>query len=300
MGETIGFIGLGTMGFPMMSQLAKAGVKIVAYDTESSVLRRAAEVPGVQAAAHPREATHCSTVVFTCLPNDQIVNNVYMGKDGILEAAREGLITCDCSTVFPDTTLALAAALRRKGTIHMDTTMLGSKPQAETGEVFFIVGGDETALPRIKPAIDIMGRMHIYAGPSGSANKVKLIHNALGNLNYAAAAEALALAIQSGVDPQIFHQVVKNGGGQAYSRAFDVKGGMMLAGNFAPRFKLSLAAKDSRLAMQLAQQYGIATPLLTIAQQHMQEAEAAGYGDLDAAAVCKLVERRMGRTLSGK
>jgi len=110
----------------------------------------------------------------------------------------------------------------------------------------------------------------------------------------------LALAIQSGVDPQIFHQVVKNGGGQAYSRAFDVKGGMMLAGNFAPRFKLSLAAKDSRLAMQLAQQYGIATPLLTIAQQHMQEAEAAGYGDLDAAAVCKLVERRMGRTLSGK
>ena len=190
MGETIGFIGLGTMGFPMMSQLAKAGVKIVAYDTESSVLRRAAEVPGVQAAAHPREATHCSTVVFTCLPNDQIVNNVYMGKDGILEAAREGLITCDCSTVFPDTTLALAAALRRKGTIHMDTTMLGSKPQAETGEVFFIVGGDETALPRIKPAIDIMGRMHIYAGPSGSANKVKLIHNALGNLNYAAAAEA--------------------------------------------------------------------------------------------------------------
>jgi 3-hydroxyisobutyrate dehydrogenase-like beta-hydroxyacid dehydrogenase len=108
------------------------------------------------------------------------------------------------------------------------------------------------------------------------------------------------LAIQSGVDPQIFYQVVNNGGGQAYSRAFDVKGGMMLAGNFAPRFKLSLAAKDSRLAMQLAQQYGIATPLLTIAQQHMQEAEAAGYGDLDAAAVCKLVERRMGRTLSGK
>ncbi len=300
MEESIGFIGLGTMGFPMMSQLAKAGRQVIAYDADAAVRDRAGKVAGVRVAAHPREAAEGSAIVFTCLPNDEIVNGAYLGKNGILEAAREGLITCDCSTVYPDTTLALAAALKARGTIHMDTTMLGSKPQAETGEVFFIVAGEETALPRIKPALDIMGRTHVYTGPSASGNKVKLIHNALGNLNHVAAAEALALAIQSGVDPQTFYNVVKGGGGQAYSRAFDVKGASMLAGNFTPRFKLSLAAKDSRLAMRLADQMGVPTPVLALGRDHLQEAEAAGYGDLDTAAVCKVIEKRIGRTLCGK
>jgi len=300
MEEPIGFVGLGTMGFPMMSQLAKAGKQVFAYDADPAVLQRAGKVTGVEAAASPREAAERSGIVFTCLPNDAVVDAVYRGKDGILEAAREGLITCDCSTVHPDTTVALAAALKSRGTIHMDTTMLGSKPQAETGEVFFIVAGEERALPRIKPALDIMGRMHVYTGPSGTGNKVKLIHNALGNLNHVAAAEALALAVRSGVDPQVFYSVVKTGGGQAYSRAFDVKGASMLAGNFTPRFKLSLAAKDSRLAMQLADQLGVPTPVLALGRDHLQEAEDAGYGDLDTAAVCKVIEKRIGRTLSGK
>jgi 3-hydroxyisobutyrate dehydrogenase len=300
MEKSIGFIGLGTMGFPMMSQLAKAGKQVVAYDADSAVRNRAGKVAGVKVAAQPREVTERSGIVFTCLPNDEIVNGVYLGKNGILDAAREGLITCDCSTVYPDTTLALAVALKAKGTIHMDTTMLGSRPQAETGEVFFIVAGEESALPRIKTVLDIMGRMHVYTGPSGSGNKVKLIHNALGNLNHVAAAEALALALQSGVDPQVFYQVVKSGGGKAYSRAFDVKGAMMLAGDFTQRFKLSLAAKDSQLAMRLADQLGVPTPVLALGRDHLQEAEDAGYGELDTCAVCKVIEKRIGRTLSGK
>jgi 3-hydroxyisobutyrate dehydrogenase len=298
MEESIGFIGLGTMGFPMMLQLVKAGRQVVAHDADSVVRDRAGKVAGVHVAAHPREVAERSGIVFTCLPNDEIVANVYQGGKGILEAAREGLITCDCSTVSPDTTLALAAVLRAKGTVHMDTPMLGSKLQAETGEIFFLVAGEETALPRIKPALDIMGRMHIYTGPSASGNKMKLIHNALGNLHYVAAAEALALALQSGVDPHIFYQIVKNGGGKAYSRAFDEKGAMMLAGNFTPRFKLSLAAKDSRLAMQLADRLGVPTPLLDLARKHLQEAESAGFGEQDTAAVCKVIEGRIGRTLS--
>ena len=300
MGAAIGFIGLGTMGFPMMSQLAKSGTQVIAYDADPQVCTRASEVAGVSVAAHPREVAERSSIVFTCLPNDEIVNSVYQGEEGILQAARPELITCDCSTVYPDTTLALAEALKAKGTVHMDTTMLGSQPQALTGEVFFIVAGDEAALPKIKPALDIMGRLHIYTGPSASGNKVKLIHNALGNLNYVAVAEALALAIQSGVDPQVFYEVVCKGGGQAYSRAFDVKGAMMLAGDLKPRFKLTLAAKDSRLAMQLADQLKVPTPVLDMAREHLREAEAAGHGDEDAAAVCTVIEGRIGRALSGK
>ena len=80
--------------------------------------------------------------MFTCLPNDAIVREVYLGANGIAGGARAGLVTCDCSTVSPESTLELHRALATKGITHLDTPMLGSQPQAVSGEIFFIVGGD--------------------------------------------------------------------------------------------------------------------------------------------------------------
>src|SRR6185503_17365669 len=177
MADAVGFIGLGTMGGPMAANLAKAGVRLVVYDVSAAAATAAARQPGVTVAASPSDVASRVAVLFTCLPNDDIVRTVYLGANGIAAGARAGLVTCDCSTVSPEATLDVAAGVKSRGIVHMDTPMLGSQPQAVSGEIFFIVGGERDKLPVIKPYLDVMGRLHMYVGPSATGNRVKLLHN---------------------------------------------------------------------------------------------------------------------------
>ena len=148
MAGAVGFIGLGTMGGPMAANLAKAGVPLVVHDASPAAAAATGKLAGVTVAASPAEVASRVSVLFTCLPNDAIVRAVYLGDGGIGASGRAGLITCDCSTVSPEATLAVAAGLAQRGIVHMDTPMLGSQPQAVSGEIFFIVGGDQS-----KPSI---------------------------------------------------------------------------------------------------------------------------------------------------
>src|SRR5262249_43819431 len=212
MNETVGFIGLGTMGLPMASNLAKAGVRLIAHDTSAAARDAAAKLGGVTVAAGAADVASRADILFTCLPNDAIVRAAYLGEGGIATAGRSGLITCDCSTVSPEATLEVARGLAVKGIKHMDTPMLGSQPQAVSGEIFFIVGGEASAVERIKPCLEIMGKMHIYVGGSSMGNRVKLIHNGLAAVTSVAVAGALAVCVQSGVGPYLFYGRVPNGG----------------------------------------------------------------------------------------
>src|SRR4029453_10622164 len=162
MNETVGFIGLGTMGMPMASNLGKAGVKLVVHDVSAVARAAAGKLAEVTVASSAGAAAAQVEVLFTCLPNDDIVRAAYLGPEGIGSAGRAGLITCDCSTVSPEATLEVSRGLAAKGITHMDTPMLGSQPQAVSGEIFFIVGGDPAKLERIKPYLEIMGKLHMY------------------------------------------------------------------------------------------------------------------------------------------
>jgi 3-hydroxyisobutyrate dehydrogenase-like beta-hydroxyacid dehydrogenase len=110
--DRIGFIGLGTMGLPMATNLAKGGVPLAVHDASREAVAAAARLPGAVAPGSAAAVAAQATVVFTCLPNDAIVREVYLGQRGIATAARAGLVTCDCSTVSPEATLAVHAALR--------------------------------------------------------------------------------------------------------------------------------------------------------------------------------------------
>src|SRR5438105_10944352 len=118
MTERVGFIGLGTMGGPMASNLAKAGKPPVVYDASATAMAALAKLPGVTLAKSAADVAAQSTVVFTALPNDAIVRGVYLGVDGIVAGARAGLVTCDCSTVSPDATLEISKALAAKSITH--------------------------------------------------------------------------------------------------------------------------------------------------------------------------------------
>ena len=298
MASYVGFIGLGTMGLPQALNLAKAGWQVVVYDTRPEAMREAEQQPGVEAAASPRAVAERCDVVLTCLPDDASVNAVFRGEEGIVQAARAGLVTCDLSTVSPEFTAVLGEELKAGGVAHFAAPMLGSKPQAEAGEVFYMLGGDRGQLDKITPLLAIAGRMHIYVGTADTANKIKLMHNALGAVNYAAVAEALALCAQCGVDLNTFYEVVRNGGGMAYSNYFDRKVPTIIKGDFTPRFKLKLAHKDAMLARDFFRGKGVPMPIHEMARELLEQALAAGYGEDDASAVTRITEKRLGRQIS--
>lgn len=294
----VGFIGLGTMGGPMASNLARAGIGLVAYDSHPAARAALAGLPGVSVAGSAAEVAAQAAALFTCLPNDDVVRAVYLGPGGVAAGARAGLVTCDCSTVGPETTLEVAAALARQGAHHMDTPMLGSQPQAVSGEIFFIVGGDRSTVETIAPYLEIMGRLHMYVGPSGSANRMKLVHNGLAAITAVAVAEALAVCVQSGADPYVFYEVVRNGGGMAQGTYFERRARRILDGEFSPTFTAELMLKDVGLALSLARSAKVPTPMLGETQRAYAEAVRSGWGREDFSAVAHVVEQRIGRRLS--
>ena len=300
MNETVGFIGLGTMGMPMAANLAKSGVRLVVHDVSAEARAAAGKLGGVGVAPSPAAVAGQVSVLFTCLPNDDIVRAVYLGADGIASAGKAGLVTCDCSTVSPEATLDVSRGLAATGITHMDTPMLGSQPQAVSGEIFFIVGGDQAKLERIKPYLEIMGKLYMYVGGSAMGNRVKLIHNGLAAVTSVAVAEALAVCVQSGVDPYTFYDVVRNGGGMAFGTYFDRRAKRIFDGEFSPTFMCELMRKDAGLALALARASSVPAPMLEETKRTYDEAVDAGWGKEDFSAVTHVIEKRIGRTLSGK
>jgi 3-hydroxyisobutyrate dehydrogenase len=296
----VGFIGLGTMGMPMVTNLARAGHTVVAHDVSAAALQAARALPGVETAGSPKAVATRSAVLFTCLPNDDIVRQAYLGPDGVAPGGLSGLVTCDCSTVSPGATLEIHGALAARGISHMDTPMLGSQPQAVSGDIFFIVGGDAANLPRIERYLSVMGKLHLHVGPIATGNRIKLMHNGLGAVVSVAVAEALGTCVKGGVDPYLFDEVVRKGGGMAYGTYWERRARRVLDGEFSPTFMLQHMAKDARLALEHAATVGVPTPLLEETRRTYEEALAAGWGQEDFSAVTRVIERRLGRPLAAK
>jgi 3-hydroxyisobutyrate dehydrogenase-like beta-hydroxyacid dehydrogenase len=296
--KTIGFIGLGTMGLPMVTNLARAGVRLAVHDVSAAAMDRATALDGVTGEPSARTVAERAEVLFTCLPNDAIVREAYLGPDGVGAGGHRGLVTCDCSTVSPEATLDVHRALAARGISHLDTPMLGSLPQAQAGEIFFIVGGDAAHLPRVEPYLRVMGQRYLHVGPIATGNRIKLMHNGLAAVVAVATAEALATCVQAGVDPAVFYEVVRTGGGMAFGTYWERRAKRIVDGDFAPTFMLQHMLKDASLALDHARQTKTPTPLLEETQRTYAEAVAAGWGAEDFSAVTHVVERRIGRALS--
>lgn len=298
MTDPVGFIGLGTMGGPMATNLARAGVPLVVHDVNPAAVAALGKMAGVTAAPSAAGVAARVGVLFTCLPDDQVVRQVYLGAGGVAEAGRAGLVTADCSTVSATTTLEIHQALAPREIHHLDTPMLGSQPQAVAGEIFFIVGGQSRHVERVVPYLKVMGRFHMHVGPVGTANRVKLLHNGLAAVMSVAVAEALAVCVQSGVDPYVFYEVVRQGGGMAHSTYFERRARRILDGDFTPTFTTALMRKDVGLALELAREARVPVPLLEETGRTYAEAVAAGWGAEDFSAVSHVIERRIGRSLT--
>ncbi len=300
MGDPIvGFVGLGAMGGPMVRQLAQAGYKVQAFDNEAAALARMEGGANVTRAKSASAVAARADILFTCLPNDGVVGEVYLGDEGIVSTARDGLITVDCSTVSPSITQRVHGALQHKGLRHLDAAMLGSVAQAESGTIGFMVGGEEDAYRRVGPLLAVMGKMVRYVGGSGAAHRMKLIHQTLVAGHAVAVGEALALCLMTCSDVETFYDIVCQGGGFAHSRYFENRVPRMRSGEFSPLFMLQFMLKDARLAAGLVDDAEEKLPVLSKVVETLAEAVESGWGREDFSAVVRVLERRAGRPLVG-
>ena len=247
MTKSIGFIGLGAMGAPMLKRLAEglSPDQVFGYDLSPDIAKARCTAASATQCASIAEIAAASDILFSCVPNNDVLREVYLGAGGVASAARPGTVTIDCSTVGPDVTVEVHNGLKAKGVSHLDASMLGSVKQANEGTISFVIGGEADALEVARPALEKVGGLIRHCGPSGAGNQMKLLHQILVAGHAVAVAETMALCEEVGADADAFYDIVTQGTGFAYSRYFENRVPRMKGGDFSPLFMLKFMLKDA-------------------------------------------------------
>ena len=293
MTETIGFVGLGVMGKPMAKNLIKAGHKLIVHNRSRPAVDELAAA-GATAAGSPAEVARGSTVVITMLPDTPDVELVLSGANGVLSALQRGAVVVDMSSISPEATKRLAAAVAENGGSMLDAPVSGGEIGAVNASLSIMVGGDDAAFARVRPIFEAMGNAEriVHIGPSGSGQICKICNQIAIGGALAGVSEAFALARKAGVDAGRVRQALL--GGFAASRVLEVHGERMLTGNYKPGFRAKLYHKDLRLANEAASANAVAMPATAIVTQLVNALVASGGGDLDYAALATVIGNMSG------
>ncbi|TDF96248.1 NAD(P)-binding domain-containing protein [Paenibacillus piri] len=295
--KKIAFIGLGTMGKPMAANLLKKGFAVTVYNRSPE---KAVElVPlGAAVAGTPAEAVQDAEAVITMLSNDAAVLDAVLGSGGIAQVVQPGQTVIDCSTVSPETSQQLHAALAERAVEFLDAPVTGSKPQAEAGILAFMVGGSHAAAENMRPVFEAMGSKLIYLGQSGSGSYAKLANNTMVAINALSLVEGLSIVTKAGIDAEQFLQIVQSGG--ANSRITEMKSGKILNRDFSSQFSLQLMLKDLLLANRVTGQFQLPSPMLKAATGVFQMGLGKGLGEEDLSAIVQCYEEWMNMQVGHK
>jgi 2-hydroxy-3-oxopropionate reductase len=294
---SVSFIGLGIMGRPMARNLLAARFPLVVHS------RTASKADGLVAegavwADSPAEAARRSDVVITMVPDTPDVRQVLLGRDGVVAAARPGLVVIDMSTISPAATREMAAVLKETGVDMLDAPVSGGEVGAIRGTLSIMVGGDAAVFERCRPVLAAMGEKITHVGPQGHGQITKLCNQIAGVLSLQAVVEALLLATKAGVDANKVIEALS--GGSADSWNLRNQGPKMLQRDFAPGFFIHLQQKDLRLALELAGQLGVPLPGAALLQQLFGVVAAHGGGNLGVQGLVRALEIMAGVEVGGK
>ena len=284
---TLGFVGLGIMGRPMLNNLLKAGHKVVAYTRNAEILD-ACVSGGAERAASNKEVGERASIIFTMLPDGPEVEAVVLGAGGVLEGCKPGSLIIDMSSINPLVSQKIAAACAAKGVDFADAPVSGGEPKAIEGTLAIMVGASAEVFAKAEPLLKCMGSSVTLTGPVGAGNTTKLANQIMVACNIAAMGEALALATRCGLDPEVVFNAVK--GGLAGSAVLNAKGPMLIARNFKPGFKIQLHQKDLRNALQTAEANRMFLPLTSLVQQMLLSLMGDGKGEFDHSAIATFIE----------
>lgn len=288
--KRIGVIGLGNMGRPIARRIMGAGLyEVAVYDVDPAAVQ-ALVAEGAIGCARPADVAMGADLVITVVPDGPDVEKVTLGEDGIYHAAREGMIHADFSTVHPKVSTYISGEGKKRGVRVLDACMMRSVPQAQAGTLGLMVGGAAEDLEACRPVFERIAVDIVHCGPNGAGAAMKVVNNMLAGVIMASTIEAMVLGAKAGVPIDVMLTVfglsnAKNGSLDAAIKP------TVLTRAFQPaHFALDLLHKDTRLALELANEVGAAVPVAAVVQQLRSAARAKGRGRWDAAAIATIFE----------
>jgi 3-hydroxyisobutyrate dehydrogenase-like beta-hydroxyacid dehydrogenase len=288
----VGFVGLGKMGRPMTLRLLAAGHVAHVYNRSSGAIDALA-AEGASASDSARQVVERAEIVMTALPTPESVESVY-GE--MAEAAREGQIFIDHSTVSPALNRACATNLKSRGADFLDAPVSGGPAGANAGTLTVMVGGEQAVFDRALPVLQAFGKNIRLCGSVGAGQVIKLVNQLLVGVHTSAIAEAAVFGARFGADPRILLDLIGTsfGGSTMMTRNLP----RFMSRDFSPATPVGLILKDLGLIHDEARLGGIPLLLGALAEQRFSEASARGLGDQDMAALVKLWEEPAGVTVA--
>ena len=283
----VGFLGLGTMGTPMATNLAKAGFSLAVWNRTPAKVEPLLRV-GAKPGKSPAHVAAAADVVLTMVSQPKDVEAVVLGPEGALEGLRAGSVLVDMSTVSPATSRKLAGAVAAKQAEFLDAPVVGSKGPATDGALVILVGGLPTTLERCRPVLAAMGTTIIHAGSVGAGSALKLSVNLMLAHLAAGFAEGLLLVERAGLDPKRYLEVLE--ASTFRSPWYQTKGAGMIRREFSPHFALKHMYKDLRLMGELADDVKAAWPVTQAIKQLFAASDAGGKSELDYSAILAQLE----------
>jgi 2-hydroxy-3-oxopropionate reductase len=286
--ERIGFIGLGIMGRPMALNLRKAGYALWVYARRANLMEPLLRA-GAVACSSPQAVAEQTEIIITMVADTPDVEEVILGKKGIIHGAKASSLVIDMSSIAALTTRRIATALAEKGIEMLDAPVSGGDKGAMAGTLAIMVGGKSAQFERALPLFKVLGENIVHVGEQGAGQIAKTCNQLIVSQTLAAIGEAFILAKAAGVDPTKVRTALL--GGFAGSRILEVHGQRMLERNFQPGFKTKLHHKDIKIALQTAHELGVAIPGTALAAQYLNVLMGTEQGELDSSAMVMAQEQ---------
>jgi len=289
----VAFIGLGDIGEPMASHLARDPFDLVVWNRTASKANDFAGKYKARVATTPAEAVRDADVVITCLPSSVEVEAVLHGENGILEALRKGAVLIDCTSGDPPTSRSIAAELGGRGVEFIDAPVSGGVVAAKSGTLTVMWGGEITVFERVRPVIEAFGKKIVHAGPVGAGDALKAVNNALLAVHILSTAEGLAILVKAGVDPKVALEVINASSGRSNSSE-NLIPQRVLTRAFPRTFRLALLEKDIAIAAVMAEDLHARTPVISLTAERFHEAREKLGEQADHVEAVKIVEEENG------
>jgi len=289
--KKIAYLGLGTMGSGMASNLLKAGYQLTVWNRSAEKCKPFAR-KGARVADSPADAARDVDLVIYILSNDEAVEDVVLGANGILRGIQEGQIAIDMSTVLPETSLRELEAYAKRGVDFLDAPVFGSKQESAEAKLWIMAAGNKAIFEKVKPVLTKLGQTVHYFGKNGNATAMKLVGNLIVALELEALSEGLVLARKAGLDLSTVMEVVKVA--DFRSPLLVSNGQNILKRDFSTSFALKLMLKDAGLIEKFAGNLRSPIPGLRVVEKNLKSAVALGFEKENASAVIKALEKEAG------
>lgn len=286
MSRNIGVIGLGAMGYGVAQSLLRAGFNVHACDLRPEVLQRFADAGGVPCATPAELGSRCD-VVLTLVVNAQQTEAVLFGANGAAAAMKPGTLVIASATVPPGFAETLGRRLAEQGLLMLDAPVSGGAARAASGEMTMMTSGPAEAYSLAEDVLAaIAGKVYRLGAAHGAGSKVKIINQLLAGVHIAAAAEAMALGLREGVDPDALYDVITHSAGNSWM--FENRVPHILKGDYTPLSAVDIFVKDLGMVLDTARNSKFPLPLSAAAHQMFMMASTAGHGGEDDSAVIKI------------